>query len=254
MKNENIVAGITIITSSIICFGILYMLSLYSEFNILISSYIDISEAFILFIPSLPFLILLLPLSISAFEALTPISIDTVPLSDHSLYGRLFGGILVKPKAVKLISITAFSIFFSALLVTRFIPDNNHRIYGLLLGLFLTFIIFYFPAVVRSVYDHLKSTNLKPPPYVPILTYFIILVFIGTLFAKDKEKYRILHSKRRPIVEVTFNNQSQITTDSVIRYIGKTKDFIFFYNIDQKEAIIYPNSEVVKMKFIDPIH
>ena len=47
------------------------------------------------------------------------------------------------------------------------------------------------------------------------------------------------------INEVTITTEkSTITTGKDLRYIGKTKNFTFFYNIVKKKASIYPNGDI----------
>ena len=73
----------------------------------------------------------------------------------------------------------------------------------------------------------------------------IILIYISGVIAHTSAM-RALLSKSSSEVTIVMDKQT-ISTNESYRFIGKTKNYIFFYNIKKQQADIYPNADIKNM-------
>jgi hypothetical protein len=85
-----------------------------------------------------------------------------------------------------------------------------------------------------------------PPTY---FNTFLLLFMMTSYIISDtlKDATAIKHEYKYYGTEIQFENET-IKSDSIVTYVGQTKNYIFFYNLHKKESIIYPKNKLIKIK------
>lgn len=251
MKIEHITVYFTIFTSSIITFGLTYNIYLYNKFNIEITSYIDIGESLLLFLPSLPSILWVTIPGVMGINVLLPYSIKNEPIDKHFFYGRLFVGDLQRKKVI----IWMFLVFVTIALTLFILSDFYNYVlaaggYALLIG----YLALFFPLLLRRCYEYVVRRNLSLPVILPIITYIISFILISTFYATHRKEVIILEGWRNPSAQVALKDKTEIKTNNVIRYIGKTKNYLFLFDNSNKMSTVIPMSEVQELRFTTRIN
>lgn len=246
IKTETLVGAISIIGSTLITFGLFYNIMLFNKFEIDITAYIDFGEGLLLLLPSLPKVIVILILSLMAFTTLSPSALSTDTYRTSSLYARLFNGFLLRPISIKLIFLA------STILCSTFVAlgtiKHSRSLTNTGIGLVIVYFIIHLPLVFRTCHDIL-SLKIRYSVYLPIVIYLVAFIFVTTIFTTAIRESRILNSDRNPNVKIILQNRTLIQTDNRIRYLGKTKDYIFMYDFVLKTSIVVPISQVAEIRF-----
>jgi hypothetical protein len=107
------------------------------------------------------------------------------------------------------------------------------------------YIILFFIQEVRIAYR--KQYNyIIPATYVNV-GIFIISMTSYIIYDTLNSAYDIKNYKKYLGSEIQIDSKV-IKSDSVITYIGQTKNYIFFYNRKTKESTTYPKDKLVSIK------
>ena len=248
MKLSSITIYFSLVSTSLVIYGLTYNIFYYHKFNIEITSYIDISESLTLFLPSLPLILFFTTLTFMAVDTLLPSKIETNPISNHYFYGMLFDGLLLKKKT----NLWIFGVVFLISLILLLLGEkSNTKLAGYGFALILSYLVLHFPLLLRLTYNFLVSKGISIPNSIPIIIYSSLFILICTLYAAELKKIRVLFSSRIPKTNIILKDGVNIETDTTVRYIGKTKNYIFLFDKNENSSRAIPMTEVKEILFIN---
>lgn len=236
-----------LISALLLILGTVRIIVFYSFFGIDITTYIDLSEIFTLslsfFISSAIFLILtILIVLIMASYDLKGNNTLSVDYTDMSL--------LNSPRR-NMIAIAYYILTFSVIIASGVLfvygPSRQRITYDFALvaipmALLVPPLLPSWHNAIARKYKNLFEKELESK-FIFIFTVLVLMAMLSTLYTRTTAR-KVLYSE--DLVQMTYNNKI-IKTDSTYKYIGKTKNYIFFYNTTTKAADTYSASEV---KFI----
>jgi len=227
----------------LIFLGSLKLIVFYKSFNIKIVEYIDFTEVLISFFDSVIFYT----------------SIFILPML---LFWGFWG------KSVGNANAETFGRKVQIKFYQRIKNDFTRNKFGFIFGTFGTiFLIFWgkwdenkiasfiiFPGMYLFIFT-LRELEIAykqqydysiPPTY---FNTFLLLFMMTSYIISDtlKDATSIKHGYKYYGTEVQFDNET-IKSDSIVTYVGQTRNYIFFYNLHKKESIIYPKSKLIKIK------
>jgi hypothetical protein len=207
-----------IMLPAFIVLGVTELTSYYYQFNVPILDYLDFTEIINVFLSNIPtYGMILYP-----FVALVII-----------MEGTDFEAIVL------LIGFALFSIFSfinaDLMLVARFIISVVFNISYIALGLI-------FKSKLREIYSKFKTGYVL---WVAFLIIFIINIAIisisGVLYAHEVKSRHLYKGS-----SVSINGVDIVSNDTCY-FIGKTHEYIFFYNEKTESPVIYPIEKVDKI-------
>ncbi len=227
---ENFIKFLPLASLILILSGIVKMYLFYKEFNINITDYIQLDEAIIYFAGDiLEFLLLYGIVGLSFF----PIQIiKELSIEEREFNPKLNCGVKVI-NAIPYVLLIAVSIYLAYSNFKVIISYNNAIYFGIRGILSLSIVIIVF---IKIIYGRISVLLLKA---AIILSIFLVL---SELAKKDAEK--IKHARVVKKIEFLIDDIS-IMTNSQIRYIGRTHDYIFFLK-NTDEVLIYRTEKIKK--------
>lgn len=109
-------------------------------------------------------------------------------------------------------------------------------------------LIFYLEYEVSAYRNSLNNFKLRRLRLVSLSSLiFIIMVVEGTL-----EAWRLEKSYEDKFSKIILNSSEEIISNQDNFYIGKTKNYFFYYNNKDESYEVYPTSEIKKMIFNIP--
>lgn len=230
----------------LISIGSLKLIVFYKSFNIRIVEYIDFTEVLISFFDSVIFYtsVFILPMLLfwgfwgksvgkanaETFEREVQFNFYQRIKNDfkRNKFGFIFGIIILGS--------TIFLIFWGKW------DENTIASFIMFPGLYISyFIIRELQFAYKQQYDYSI-----PPTY---FNTFLLLYLMTSYIMSDtlKEATEIKHGYKFYGTEIQFDNET-IKSDSIVTYVGQTRNYIFFYDLHNKESIIYPKNKLIKIK------
>jgi hypothetical protein len=123
---------------------------------------------------------------------------------------------------------------------------ENPRYKSYLFAFTLIYITFHFPLVLRLLFD--LNVPIKFPSIAPLVIYLSTYILAATFFSAQSKISRIISSNRNPDVELISNSYEISTLNSSNRYIGKTKSYIFLYDLSNKATRVIPVNELKEFR------
>lgn len=108
---------------------------------------------------------------------------------------------------------------------------------------FLSFVFLFF-VLVRRI-NTLSISEIKNKQF--ILLSFVLLSIVSLSFYSNYEASSIKNDKKTIGVTIIFDNDKALISDSTNYYIGKTKDYVFFYHEKEGISDVYPMSRIKKI-------
>ena len=242
--------------------GYIDLKTYYNYFGINISSYISASEILMASLDNLTIVIFSLSIQLiiwlSFFKYLFDYSKDDVAkywegkvqpkeYSDDLTIIRFFGS-----KKIKIFVLILFLMTGVVGVLKIILP---HSRFTLQLGLFLAinfwiFICLYMGWIQATrIFFNIfrKQKNYNPKLIVSFVVFLPTLLF--TIWVKNVmflgNQLRRYGNKEK--IEMVLQNDSIISTNDSIRYLGKTSDYIFFWNKNTWTSTIYSSGQVKKI-------
>lgn len=244
-----------LITASFILsfYGILYTFVYYKQFGVDITSYIELGESLILFISQLPKISLFFLTYGGATLFLFPPINNTKGINYYisspgqGIYSMFFKDNKLHPKTITIFFISALSVSTGSILYFYLSANPTpHISLSVPLGFFSIFSPFY----LILFQDKVKKR--WPLFHKPQISRIIYLLFIFTwfvIFFALSNYSKVVRNRTFTQTSITFNDGNNFLSDSSKVYIGKTKNFIFTFDINSKQVNIIPFSQVTKISF-----
>lgn len=249
---EQLKNNLPIISLGLLILGTVNLMLYYNHFNIDILSYLDFTE------------ILQIQFRLFASAAATIVFLILYLTLSHRV-SQLLGKKrnLGEPTPEELESrksSTAGKIGFYLMIVTMFVInivsaryDRHHN--GASFSVLWILTIFILAAAVVYTYFQLKKTarqetadETKRKEGLTTLKYigaFIILTYASGVFARlaaeDAVSYSSSYEATVVMEKITFS------TNKTYRYLGRTKNYTFFYDMVRKQAEVFPNGDIKNM-------
>ena len=203
-------------TPIFIVLGIAQLTSYYNQFGLNILNYLEFSEILISFLNYLSlYLFFIIPFYIL-------IIVNTSKKVKTTLI---------------ILLITAILYLFYATVNTA---NENLNSYKITIGTCMTISL-----ILSVCSDQLKIGQNVSEIFVLITFSLIVGVTIaGIVQAKDVKNHHIFSGT------TTFINGNEIESSDTVYYIGKTNNYIFYYNSKQKHPIVYPMDKVDKIEIV----
>lgn len=240
---NRIIKLLPLITTSILLLGLSNEYFYYKFFGIKIQYFLDASEILLLYSDSILFIV----------SSIIPVSILIYLLPEYeeddilylSLKNRFFRDI--DYLIIFLLFLVVLSIAIG--IINVFNHKNVFHDFKSIYYIFLIFtLVFIFNFIFSSIINHL---SLKYNLTINYRFKSIILILLGyitlTFYFKFYYYKQVTKQKHYIGTEVYLKDGTVLLSDSSIYYIGKTKNYLFYYNEIKKSALIYPMSEVNKM-------
>ena len=242
---EKTIKLLPLLSILIITLGFVYYRAFYMSFGIRIVDYLELSEILTLFLDelyifytSVAFLVVLY-ISIQNWKYTSEESknLSTLPPPIQSIRQ------LKKSEIVLIIVGALLIIIFFGGIPYLFI-QNRAQFADLIPILSISVYIGFF--IVASLASRSNYKAYFFNPYAIILFIILILNASGS-FAKIRV-HDITCGHVNSGTDFILDN-SLIQSDSVCYYLGKTKNFLFYYDAEQQKATAYPMSRIKKMSF-----
>ncbi len=232
MKIDSLIKVLPLGSLFIITCSSIKLVLYYDIFNISITDYIGIDEILVSFIDDILYYTMVFGIGVGLnfyMDSRRKKVVDNAnytpkPKSTFTKISNQIVEILVTLFVCFLINILCFH--------TKNCYEKVSLIFAIVLTIFIYFQI------------KLSGTKHEPNYYLTIAVWAVILIFFDGL----KSGYRIKDDKSSYSVNLLFNDSLKVSTDSTYRFIGKTREFIFFYNSDLKKTDIYSNSNLNKIQ------
>lgn len=210
----------------LIIYGILYNYFYYRHYNIIITQYIDLSEAVLLFIPQLFKLSWLI-----AYITFVYLIVSRPLFIDRNMF---FSKINSKRQR----KTTWIIIIIYLLLLLYFFLGFEFGFIHYSLGfrtLLLVGMIFFSPFLISKLYSFFeKFYQFNLSVFTKDLTYAVVIITglvlnsaVGN-WERDKRKGSYID------FEIKFKNGSNLKSDSNYLFLGKTKSYFFIYNYSKQ--------------------
>ncbi|MFC4477864.1 hypothetical protein [Flavobacterium chungangensis] len=89
---------------------------------------------------------------------------------------------------------------------------------------------------------YLSSTTMA----LPFPLFIMTIIIIYTIMYGSTDAYKIIENKDQLNYTIVFKEKTYYT-DKNLKYIGKTGNFLFLYNLKSKRATILKNDELIKI-------
>lgn len=223
---EPTIKSLTLIYLLLIISGLCYSYFFYRNFGIVITEFIDLNEALLIFLPLLAnsFGIVLLMTIFMSFAFL------------EMFRRHLFKGASQKEKLVVLFGAALFILVVTG--VGALIMNDVDTFYG---G-FATMIIFCSPFFLEKLFENLQLNFSK---IVKNLIYVLIVIFVFIIW-RTYSAYKIINGKYHlKQFTIVFKEPNHILKSGrKYYYLGRTKNFIFIYDFKYKASRVFNVNDV----------
>jgi len=243
---NNIAKWWVLITTAYIIIGLLKISLYYSAFGINIVTYCDLSEILTLWWPDAIFTLffIILPLIFIVF-------LELVKTDDKENYHYYH----FAPRLV-------FFLIIILILVRYILNLNGLSEYRLSfirhsLNFILVIVVSFFalPVVLITTINYIRIYRRSKShkfvyEYSKKGAYFCIAIAVFFSFMLSSIEIEAGDIDENAFEVVSFKSKADsIKSDNNIRLIGKTKNYIFFYDKKQELAIVYPMQDILKLTF-----
>lgn len=105
----------------------------------------------------------------------------------------------------------------------------------------LSTLIYIFLTILLAIS---QNTRLETNYYIIIIMGILIYTVCGAFH----DSYYVKETSDKTIVNIKFKDNTLIKTDSNYIYLGKTNNYVFFYNLKEKESEVYNSSDISIIK------
>jgi hypothetical protein len=253
--------NIPLYTVIIIGISLLYLILYYAYLGIDIVSYIEPTEALVLSFPAFIYALvengivmivgliicLILLVIITIFDIVRKrFQKEKIPSSSAATESNdlvdnegfpWFSAIIV---LIWIVSITF--VIISAIQTKDYTSLINSMLFYCILGLFY---------VNRPKTHKILSKVILRDKQVFNLVYLTLITSLSVALLARHKAQDIISNKHYTQVAVSFENNQKIITNDTLRYVGKTKNYIFFYRTKQNESTIYPLEKAINLNMMD---
>lgn len=233
--------------SFIIALGIVKAYFYYKEFNILITEYLELGEALLLFSSDImPLAIGLLLGIILNFLLYNNNDIKRVSVFDEKIRNTnsFLGRLKLYLKNYILIA-ALFFMNFIFWVVTFFIAPPNHQKF-LIDSFFFVFSCLLLLLIVveefKIAYD--KKTGKEMPKQNQGLIILVMALFIISIGSSERDAFFKKYTNDSLIYKMKLVNQKLLITSLDTTYLGKTKNYLFLYSKSRNESIVLKNESI----------
>lgn len=231
---EKIKNSIPIITIGLIVIGVLKQVIFYENFNVPINYFISLSEIGIIFSYDLVIIggIFLCVIFSGILEFDVQLE-NEKQLEDNAEKGE--------KKARNVFAIVFLTLaviaFFGMMVASMLKAPYSIKIIGSTCIVFFTLCYKYFDITSRSV----KFIKILSVPFLLISMTASILIYTA---------FQIISIENGKYIgtQIIINDATKYISSDSTFYIGKTADYIFFYNKNDKHTTVIPTSEVKKLE------
>jgi hypothetical protein len=233
---ELIIKFFSLLYVILITCGLTYNFFFYKKFGIVITEYIEIGEALLLFIPLLADAFIIMSV-MGILMSFTNSSLFFGRLSFDPEYGDLKS---LRKGANKVLVCLAILIllfyFFASLNIV------NIRLPHMLL---LMSVLGFGSYILESIFIFLHSTRkiIIPAFILNILSIFIIFISM-VLWLSFSKSERVKRKRGYQNFEIIYNSDSTFKSDSNIYYLGRTKNYLFIHDIKIKKSRVISVSDI----------
>ncbi|QNE38980.1 hypothetical protein F1C16_05135 [Hymenobacter sp. NBH84] len=218
------------ITAIMFILGSTRLIFFYEAFGIDVISYLDLSEIFSLsfyYITSIGFISVVLLSIYMIYMYSKKLSIFNKHFDKYTYAEYIFCGV--------------FFIVFSLI----FFGTGIELIFSVIISLLLLFLLYGIEMLIQIAFFNAKLAYREQGFSMLMLTTGLYLTTVNAVIGSLSGR-AIRDSEDNDIVTIEYNNKIIRTTKHYI-YIGRTKNYTFFYNRQTKFSHVYPNSDVKRI-------
>lgn len=229
---EDIIKIFSLIYFLLIISGLCYSYFFYKHFNLVITEYIDLSDALLLFLPLLAnsFVITLIVLTLMVFM------IRDTYINEHK-YRKLFGeGIKKAMGGLMFLFIIVGAVLWAIGAILN--KDLSFSLYGMI----VIFIAFFVPYLLDLLFEVINSKVFNT---IREVLYILIIVVTIVIWQSYNETIKVEKRSRLRDFTITFKDTTRpFQGDSNTYYLGRTKNYIFVYNFSNHSSRVINVSDV----------
>lgn len=98
---------------------------------------------------------------------------------------------------------------------------------------------------IRIKIDNHNYSNSQRFFFISVL--FLLASFISIAYFAEREAKSLIESEERYIATIETKSNTTIKSTRTNIYVGKTKSFIFFFDVPTKKATLYPADEIKQL-------
>jgi hypothetical protein len=251
VKTEDITKAVSILVSILIAAGLLNQIVYYKFFNVQIAEFLNAGEILLLFADDLLFYLMVMMTTITVVALLPSFRDNKVTAFKERR--RFIRYVKTEEAFERLIFFftqrwVGILLWTTSLTVLYFTDKEffNISIYVFSFEMCIWLLRWHSYEIRRSmrIKDELTKQDETLYTSFSILLFFLLILLIYTVYdvrdVRDKQKFIN--------TSIVVSDQA-IKSDSNYFYIGKTDDFVFFYNKKKDETTVYPMEQVERINF-----
>jgi len=225
----------------LLIFGLIRLYVFYYCFNLNITYFISLSDSIISFNDNFLLLILLL-IGIFIYDRISIIFPNT--LIDSFIYNKIKknnGKIIITTKKKynkALIYTIAYLVLISSF--STFIINKEIKLFLILLSSFVYFLLILGIYIRKVDAELLRENQSFNPVKIILLTVSLVYLLMFSIY----DAYTIKNFNKFYGTQITLEDKRIIISDTKITYIGKSQDFVFIYDLENKYTIAIPIGRV----------
>lgn len=243
---DKIKENLPLVSAFLLIVGALKLIYYYSYFGIDITSYIELSEILVL---SLPFFINSTFILVITLLLFTPMTVrqELDRLSEDSEQE------LVNTKNERVVIGFVISLILGTVMILMYTGYVDFTItYDMFFAMSLVVV---FPLLLNYVFPAFKRSVERAFDVQVERAYFIILIIgigvvtLSILYSRHTARNALF--KRTYVAAEAKLDTVTVKSSFTYRYVGKTKNYVFFYNTDTNRAEAWPLSNLKKLTITD---
>lgn len=256
---SKVLKNTALISALIIVLGGLKTTIYYRHFNINISQYIDTSELTTLFAKDLLTFTVIGAVYFAMITFLTTKEEVEKRQTDWKSYSKLS----LKKRALRYLKIMRwqlliFGIVLSWLyyLLQVFGLDFKYpvTVYDSILTSLAVILIYLLPFIIIEFQIHYKALHGNTINWLTVKGVMLALFACGLVVAiAFGQISQVERSDAYYGTKVLLNDSTQYNSDSTIFYLGKSHDFVYFYDSKKSKGIVIPTEKVAKFELKNPL-
>ncbi len=234
---ENIIKFFSILYVLLTACGLGYHFFLYKQFGLVITDYLDTSEALLLFVPlitDLPTMFIFLIGSIFFFtkSELFPDSTNV----DIIKKGRILRKQLLYLSLILLL----FVVVYYVLAEFKIMPYFTSYL------VFMTGVVLFGPPSLEMCYRFFEKEKSIKIPIVLREVFYVFIVLLSIAVFKGYSTSKVLPRRAKSVkIEIIFKNgDSTFRSDSSHIFLGRTRNYLFTYDLNHKSASVFNASDI----------
>lgn len=235
----------SIVAVIILISGLLRLYIYYKAFNISILPFLEPDEIGTIFFDNLLYFLLFAALNTTIFVLFySPVQNNIGDLEELPFNKRAKKYGLLKPKKIiAFVLLTSLMFFF-------YWNSDRIQLYEFLLWIMLVVIALYLnPIVILEINRSIKQKGVE---LNHLSVYFLVAALNLFAFAGlsgYNEANKVKNHEYYSGTEFSIDNGGLFVSDEKNFYIGKTKQFVFFYDKENQETKVVPIGKITTMKY-----